>query len=258
MKKNIRFIYFYTLILSEYQKSKINLLRKNNFFKFESYKILKNVKIKNVQKYKFIVKYLEKNLNCEINFKENKYLKEKIFLDYEIENIDFDEKIIINVEFSKNIKKEKSDFFVYSKIFVVLIIFEKIKRTRYFISLNKKLKNLYLKIVVDVVYLIIFSGNLIDENIDFIEEKEYLDIFLEKTEDYFLFINSNDFCNFDKINFKILKEAQSYINLFKKAVNDGCFFCDKNFKFYFNKKNIVKMEKIKKLQENIDLERINI
>ena len=41
MKKNIRFIYFYTLILSEYQKNKINILRENNFFEFKSYYILK-------------------------------------------------------------------------------------------------------------------------------------------------------------------------------------------------------------------------
>ena len=38
MKKNIRFIYFYTLILSEYQKNKINILKKNNFFEFKNYK----------------------------------------------------------------------------------------------------------------------------------------------------------------------------------------------------------------------------
>ena len=43
MKKNIRFIYFYTLILSEYQKNKINILKKNNFFEFKNYKILKTL-----------------------------------------------------------------------------------------------------------------------------------------------------------------------------------------------------------------------
>ena len=63
MKKNIRFIHFYTLILSEYQKNKINILKKNNFFEFKNYKILKNKKIKNIKKYKFIVNYLEKILN---------------------------------------------------------------------------------------------------------------------------------------------------------------------------------------------------
>ena len=117
---------------------------------------------------------------------------------------------------------------------------------------------MYLKIVVDVIYLIIFSGSFIFNFIE-IEEKEYLDIFLEKTEKYFLFVNSNNFCDFSKINFEGLKEAQSYINLFKKALNDGCFYCGKNFKFYFNKKNMVKkIEEIKKLKENIDFEKINI
>ena len=117
---------------------------------------------------------------------------------------------------------------------------------------------MYLKIVVDVIYLIIFSGSFIFNFIE-IEEKEYLDIFLEKTEKYFLFVNSNNFCDFSKINFESLKEAQSYINLFKKALNDGCFYCGKNFKFYFNKKNMVKkIEEIKKLKENIDFEKINI
>ena len=259
MKKNIRFIYFYTLILSEYQKNKINILRENNFFEFKSYYILKNKKIKNIKKYKFIVNYLEKILNCEVNFRKSKYLEEKIFLDYEIENINFDERIIINIEFSENIEKEKSYFFIYSKIFVILVTFEKIKKTEYFISLNKKFKNLYLKIVVDVIYLIIFSGSFISENFDFIEEKEYLDIFLEKTENYFWFVNSNDSYDFSKINFEVLKEVQSYINLFKRALNDGCFYCGKNFKFYFNKKNMAKkIEEIKKLKENIDFEKINI
>jgi len=259
MKKNIRFIYFYTLILSEYQKNKINILRENNFFEFKSYYILKNKKIKNIKKYKFIVKYLEKILDCEINFNKKKYLEKKILLNYEIKNFDLEEKIIIDVEFGENIKKEKSDFFIYPKIFVILIMFEKIKKTKYFISLkNKKFKNLYLKIVVDVIYLIIFSGSFIFNFIE-IEEKEYLDIFLEKTEKYFLFVNSNNFCDFSKINFEGLKEAQSYINLFKKALNDGCFYCGKNFKFYFNKKNMAKkIEEIKKLKENIDFEKINI
>ena len=46
MEKNIRFIHFYTLILSEYQKNKINILKKNNFFEFKNYKILKIKKLK--------------------------------------------------------------------------------------------------------------------------------------------------------------------------------------------------------------------
>ena len=103
------------------------------------------------------MKYLEKILDCEINFNKKKYLEKKILLNYEIKNFDLEEKIIIDVEFGENIKKEKSDFFIYPKIFVILIIFEKIKKTKYFISLkNKKFKNLYLKIVVDVIYLIFF------------------------------------------------------------------------------------------------------
>ena len=63
MKKNIRFIYFYTLILSEYQKNKINILRENNFFEFKSYYILKNKKIKNKTSRK----------NNQINYIDNNF-----------------------------------------------------------------------------------------------------------------------------------------------------------------------------------------
>ncbi|RRD39850.1 hypothetical protein EII29_04830 [Leptotrichia sp. OH3620_COT-345] len=163
----------------------------------------------------------------KINGKRNEsveILKEKLIKKYKNKS-----KMAVKVSIGTDInEQDDTNLIIYMKIFFLIIIYNKIKNSDYFLKLNGKLKKIYLSVVTDVIYMLNLKDNFLIQNLTSIKEYDYLREFSEKTESYFLSLHLNNEENIKKINRETVKEAEELLEVFRDALMDSYFYYEES------------------------------
>ena len=100
------------------------------------------------------------------------------------------------------------------------------------------------------------KDNFLLQNMNNIVENEYLDYFLEKTEEYFLSVYLNSEEHIKKINPEMVKESEELLNIFKKALIDSYLYYEEGV-IDFEKEEVA-FEEDEKYFDSFDIKNKNI
>ena len=221
---------------------------------------------------------LKNKINCEINVVKDVNLpnhliithnltdfprleNERKFLDESNEEYREKSKIIIKVTMNSDMEEDENvNLIINMKIFFLLAVYSGIRNDIYFMNLNKNLKELYFGVVTDIHYMLNLKENFLLQDLSFIQENDYFEHLIEKTENYFLSLSLNKREDIKKINLGTVKEPQEYLDTFKNALIDGYFYYKNNYDKYIEDSAINKdlNDIINILTENFDLDEIFI
>ena len=237
-----------------------------------------NSKKNMVKNYEIALENLKNKINCEINIVKDVNLpnhliithnltdfprleNERKFLDESNEEYREKSKIIIKVTMNSDMEEDENvNLIINMKIFFLLAVYSRIRNDIYFMNLNKNLKELYFGVVTDIHYMLNLKENFLLQDLSFIQENDYFEHLIEKTENYFLSLSLNKREDIKKINLGTVKEPQKYLDTFKNALIDGYFYYKNNYDKYIGDSAINKdlNDIINILTENFDLDEIFI
>lgn len=263
---------------SEIKENKIRMIKEFINILMNRTNIKVNSKKNMVKNYEIALENLKNKINCEINVVKDVNLpnhliithnltdfprleNERKFLDESNEEYREKSKIIIKVTMNSDMEEDENvNLIINMKIFFLLAVYSGIRNDIYFMNLNKNLKELYFGVVTDIHYMLNLKENFLLQDLSFIQENDYFEHLIEKTENYFLSLSLNKREDIKKINLGTVKEPQEYLDTFKNALIDGYFYYKNNYDKYIEDSAINKdlNDIINILTENFDLDEIFI
>ena len=263
---------------SEIKENKIRMIKEFINILMNRTNIKVNSKKNMVKNYEIALENLKNKINCEINVVKDVNLpnhliithnltdflrleNERKFLDESNEEYREKSKIIIKVTMNSDMEEDENvNLIINMKIFFLLAVYSRIRNDIYFMNLNKNLKELYFGVVTDIHYMLNLKENFLLQDLSFIQENDYFEHLIEKTENYFLSLSLNKREDIKKINLGTVKEQQEYLDTFKNALIDGYFYYKNNYDKYIEDSVINKdlNDIINILTENFDLDEIFI
>lgn len=263
---------------SEIKENKIRMIKEFINILMNRTNIKVNSKKNMVKNYEIALENLKNKINCEINIVKDVNLpnhliithnltdflrleNERKFLDESNEEYREKSKIIIKVTMNSDMEEDENvNLIINMKIFFLLAVYSRIRNDIYFMNLNKNLKELYFGVVTDIHYMLNLKENFLLQDLSFIQENDYFEHLIEKTENYFLSLSLNKREDIKKINLGTVKEPQKYLDTFKNALIDGYFYYKNNYDKYIGDSAINKdlNDIINILTENFDLDEIFI
>ena len=263
---------------SEIRENKIRMIKEFINILMNRTNIKVNSKKNMVKNYEIALENLKNKINCEINVVKDVNLpnhliithnltdflrleNERKFLDESNEEYREKSKIIIKVTMNSDMEEDENvNLIINMKIFFLLAVYSRIRNDIYFMNLNKNLKELYFGVVTDIHYMLNLKENFLLQDLSFIQENDYFEHLIEKTENYFLSLSLNKREDIKKINLGTVKEQQEYLDTFKNALIDGYFYYKNNYDKYIEDSVINKdlNDIINILTENFDLDEIFI
>lgn len=263
---------------SEIKENKIRMIKEFINILMNRTNIKVNSKKNMVKNYEIALENLKNKINCEINVVKDVNLpnhliithnltdflrleNERKFLDESNEEYREKSKIIIKVTMNSDMEEDENvNLIINMKIFFLLAVYSRIRNDIYFMNLNKNLKELYFGVVTDIHYMLNLKENFLLQDLSFIQENDYFEHLIEKTENYFLSLSLNKREDIKKINLGTVKEQQEYLDTFKNALIDGYFYYKNNYDKYIEDSAINKdlNDIINILTENFDLDEIFI
>ena len=263
---------------SEIKENKIRMIKEFINILMNRTNIKVNSRKNMVKNYEIALENLKNKINCEINVVKDVNLpnhliithnltdflrleNERKFLDESNEEYREKSKIIIKVTMNSDMEEDENvNLIINMKIFFLLAVYSRIRNDIYFMNLNKNLKELYFGVVTDIHYMLNLKENFLLQDLSFIQENDYFEHLIEKTENYFLSLSLNKREDIKKINLGTVKEQQEYLDTFKNALIDGYFYYKNNYDKYIEDSVINKdlNDIINILTENFDLDEIFI
>ena len=263
---------------SEIKENKIRMIKEFINILMNRTNMKVNSKKNMVKNYEIALENLKNKINCEINVVKDVNLpnhliithnltdflrleNERKFLDESNEEYREKSKIIIKVTMNSDMEEDENvNLIINMKIFFLLAVYSRIRNDIYFMNLNKNLKELYFGVVTDIHYMLNLKENFLLQDLSFIQENDYFEHLIEKTENYFLSLSLNKREDIKKINLGTVKEPQKYLDTFKNALIDGYFYYKNNYDKYIGDSAINKdlNDIINILTENFDLDEIFI
>ena len=263
---------------SEIKENKIRMIKEFINILMNRTNIKVNSKKNMVKNYEIALENLKNKINCEINVVKDVNLpnhliithnltdfsrleNERKFLDESNEEYREKSKIIIKVTMNSDMEEDENvNLIINMKIFFLLAVYSRIRNDIYFMNLNKNLKELYFGVVTDIHYMLNLKENFLLQDLSFIQENDYFEHLIEKTENYFLSLSLNKREDIKKINLGTVKEPQEYLDTFKNALIDGYFYYKNNHDKYTEDSAINKdlNDIINILTENFDLDEVFI
>ena len=263
---------------SEIKENKIRMIKEFINILMNRTNIKVNSKKNMVKNYEIALENLKNKINCEINVVKDVNLpnhliithnltdfsrleNERKFLDESNEEYREKSKIIIKVTMNSDMEEDENvNLIINMKIFFLLAVYSGIRNDIYFMNLNKNLKELYFGVVTDIHYMLNLKENFLLQDLSFIQENDYFEHLIEKTENYFLSLSLNKREDIKKINLGTVKEPQEYLDTFKNALIDGYFYYKNNYDKYIEDSAINKdlNDIINILTENFDLDEVFI
>jgi hypothetical protein len=263
---------------SEIKENKIRMIKEFINILMNRTNVKVNSKKNMVKNYEIALENLKNKINCEINVVKDVNLpnhliithnltdfprleNERKFLDESNEEYREKSKIIIKVTMNSDMEEDENvNLIINMKIFFLLAVYSGIRNDIYFMNLNKNLKELYFGVVTDIHYMLNLKENFLLQDLSFIQENDYFEHLIEKTENYFLSLSLNKREDIKKINLGTVKEPQEYLDTFKNALIDGYFYYKNNYDKYIEDSAINKdlNDIINILTENFDLDEVFI
>lgn len=263
---------------SEIKENKIRMIKEFINILMNRTNIKVNSRKNMVKNYEIALENLKNKINCEINVVKDVNLpnhliithnltdfprleNERKFLDESNEEYREKSKIIIKVTMNSDMEEDENvNLIINMKMFFLLAVYSGIRNDIYFMNLNKNLKELYFGVVTDIHYMLNLKENFLLQDLSFIQENDYFEHLIEKTENYFLSLSLNKREDIKKINLGTVKEQQEYLDTFKNALIDGYFYYKNNYDKYIEDSVINKdlNDIMNILTENFDLDEIFI
>ena len=214
-----------------------------------------------IRNYEIILEALKDQMNYEIQIENDENLESRVVITHNLtdslrleseKNISEmlekeseekykkykeDSRINIKIRTGSDIRQEENtNLAINMKIFFYLTAYSKMMNDKYFLELDEKLREIYFNAVSDVMYMLNLKDSRLLQNLNFIEEYDYLKCFLEKTESYFLLLYLNDKEDIKKANPEITIEARKFLKVFKSALLDGYLYYEENHTGFLEEK----------------------